>query len=415
MKKKRTKQWVLIITLIIVWVILLFPMMNASSVASSKKIARSFDKVVYDNQLQPQLIDGNWTFDTDEDFKIMQLTDIHIGGGLQSLTEDKYALNAVGTMISVEKPDLVIITGDMIFPVPTFSGSFDNKRASTILIELMENLGVYWTVAFGNHDSEAYNFYSRKKIAELYANEKYEYCLFQIGPDDVDGYGNQIINVRNSLGLITQSLYIFDSHSYVDNDYFGTNWYYDNIHQNQVDWYKQNVAKFNQYNANLNLDADKVSTLPMSIEEYANIKSLAFFHIPLREYRDAYNEWRTANGDTDNVKWIYGEMNEAEPYVFCGKYEDTLFETMLELGSTQGMFVGHDHVNNFSIEYKGIRLTYGLSIDYLAYRNLFREGDQRGCTIINVNNKGEFDCYQENYYQSKYTSHIPKESVTLSN
>lgn len=65
--------------------------------------------------------------------------------------------------------------------------------------------------------------------------------------------------------------------------------------------------------------------------------------------------------------------------------DDEMFETMLELGSTKGCFVGHDHMNNYSVNYKGIRLTYGLSCDHNIYVVPFRGG-----TLINIKNDGSF-------------------------
>ena len=85
---------------------------------------------------------------------------------------------------------------------------------------------------------------------------------------------------------------------------------------------------------------------------------------------------------------------------------------MLEVGGKHGVFCGHDHVNNFSIDYKGIRLTYGLSVDYLAYLRISSLGSQRGCTMITVNPDGTFNCTQENYYQDKY-DHEAREDVTM--
>ena len=57
---------------------------------------------------------------------------------------------------------------------------------------------------------------------------------------------------------------------------------------------------------------------------------------------------------------------------------------MLELGSTKATFCGHDHFNNMSLEYKGIRLTYGMSIDYLATPGTATSTKQRGGTLIIV-------------------------------
>ena len=74
--------------------------------------------------------------------------------------------------------------------------------------------------------------------------------------------------------------------------------------------------------------------------------------------------------------------------VYCGIHPDQLFETMQELGSTDSTFCGHDHYNNFSLNYKGINLTYGYSIDYLAYVGIYKQGTQRGCTILEYDQNG---------------------------
>jgi len=86
---------------------------------------------------------------------------------------------------------------------------------------------------------------------------------------------------------------------------------------------------------------------------------------------------------------------------------------MLELGSTKGVFCGHDHENNFSIEYKGIQLSYGMSIDYLAYIGISKVGAQRGCKVITYSPDGSFTSQNENYYQDKYISQFEKEVVNM--
>lgn len=369
---------------------------------STIEYATSFDKVVYEEQLVPQKdTDGNWTFTTDRDFKVLQLTDVHIGGGIMSLKKDKLAFNAVAAMITAEKPDLVIITGDLVYPVPFQAGTINNGVSTDMVIDFLENLGVYYTVAFGNHDSELYSDYDRASIAARYDDPSLNYCLFENGPDSVDGYGNQIIKVKNSKGIVTNAFFVLDSHSYIDGDVFGIQWKYDNIHENQIEWYKENVLAID--NANKAIEPS-----------YPMFASYCFFHIPLEEYGIAWQEY-SANGykDTENVKNFGGGFYEDGEKSYCGIYPDNFFETALELGSTKGFFCGHDHVNNASIEYKGIRLTYGMSIDYLAYSNLIKEGAQRGCTVLTVSGDGEMNISLENYYQDKYVSKYEKESVSL--
>lgn len=409
-KKNKGKLALKIIAGILVVIVALVGVATIANSMGNKgnieKIA-AFESAAKENQLVPEKDEkGNWTFTTDDDFKVIQLTDVHIGGGFMSLKKDAMALNSVAAMIKAEQPDLVIVTGDVAYPVPFQAGTFNNLPGAKIFATLMEQLGVYWTLGFGNHDTEAYSFYSREEISEFYSTGDFKYCLYTAGPDDIDGYGNQIINVKNSKGLITQSFYVFDSHSYTDGDIFGIFWKYDNIHENQVQWYKENVIAYNAQNNALLKEMGK--------KQNSDIKSAAFFHIPLTEQRDAWYEYREAGfQDTENVKFHYGIAGEGGNVVFCGMHEDSLFETMLELGSTKAIFCGHDHYNNFSIEYKGIRFTYGMSVDYLAYPGIYKKGSQRGCTVITCSPDGAIDIVAENYYQDKYQSYYDKEAVEM--
>ena len=411
--KKKGKAGKIILKVLCVFLCVLVAFIGITTVVSvvgdkaNTQKAQSFEQVKKDDTIVPEKDeDGNWTFTTDRNFKVLQLTDVHIGGGWMSLKKDAMALNAVAAMVTAEKPDLVVVTGDMAYPVPFQAGTFNNKASAKIFASLMEQLGVYWTVAFGNHDTELYSYYSREKIADFYENSGFKYCIFTSEPEDVDGSCNQLINIKNTKGEITQSLYVFDSHSYTDGDFLGIMWKYDNIHENQIEWYKNNVKAVNAKNDALYKKE--------GIKKKSDVKSLAFFHIPLTEQRDAWYEYAN-NGykDTENVKYIYGVAGETGNVVYCGMHDDNLFETMEELGSTKGIFVGHDHKNNFSLIYKGIRFTYGMSVDYLAYPGIYKLGAQRGCTVIEISPDGTFDCHAENYYQNKYVSLYDKEKVEM--
>ncbi|MGN1201645.1 MAG: metallophosphoesterase [Eubacterium sp.] len=398
--KQRFKIFLKVLIIIILVLALLCGILasvSAVGLKSNGNFIESIDTVSYDNQLEPTLDDdGFYSFTTDRDFKIVQLTDVHIGGGFMSIKKDSMAINAVAAMLTEEKPDLVVVTGDIAYPVPFQSGTFNNKTSARLFAQLMEKLGVYWTLTFGNHDTEAYSYYTREEIAELYSSEDFPHCLFQAGPDDVDGSGNHVINIKNTKGEITQSLFMLDSNSYVDGDILGAMWKYDCIHENQVQWYEDTL---------ISLQSENNNVMP---------KSLAFFHMPLQEYQQAWYEYIDNDcKDTENVQYVYGKAGEVDIIVYPSEYNYGFFDRAKELGSTQGMFCGHDHLNNFSVEYKGIRLTYGYAIDYLAYSGIMKYGLQRGCTVINVSPDGSFDCYRENYYQDKYSPVNEKEQVIL--
>ncbi len=358
-------------------------------------------KVDPKNQPAPQKDEyGNWFFTTDEDFKVLHLTDIHITGGFANKEQDKMAINAVATMVTTEKPDLVIITGDISFAIPN-TGTINNKYAHQMFIRLMENLGVYWTVTFGNHDDESFNYHRRQAVANMYSNENLERCLFMQSPEGVSGKGNHIINIKNSAGEVTKSLFMIDTHAYVHTGLIGGTidsifWKYDCVKQDQVDWYERMINLYN----------------PQS--------SLMFFHIPLIETKNAYDEY-VANGrvDTENVKWLFGVdgENQSDEVVFSSRLENQqLFNKVLELGNTKAMFFGHDHLNNFVLDYKGVLFSYGYSIDYSAYKGIDEKGLQRGCTVLTLTPDGEFgieNIVHENYYQDKYQPIYNKETVDM--
>lgn len=350
-----------------------------------------------DPTIVPTLDEENntWTFVTDEEFKVMQLTDVHIGGGAFSKSKDESAINAVATMIQAEKPDLVIVTGDIVFPVPYASGTLNNLKESEIFATLMEQLNVYWAIVFGNHDTELYSYYTREDLSEFYSQDRWEHCLYLEGDENVDGYGNYVINVENTKGMITHSFVMMDSHAYTDGDYFGIAWKYDNIHENQVEWYKNTI---NELNAKNKAAFDKLNIIEQGAylatigELEPKVKSSIYIHIPLVEYRDAWTEYKENNyQDTESVEKVMGVAGEKDELICCGVGEDNLFETMLELDSTKYVFCGHDHLNNFVVNYKGVTLSYGMSIDYLAYPGIHKQTEQRGCNILTLAKNGDLD------------------------
>lgn len=159
------------------------------------------------------------------------------------------------------------------------------------------------------------------------------------------------------------------------------------MHKNQMDWYRGEVEALTAHNRALGA--------PMP-------KSLMFFHIPIAQYKTAWEAYKE-NGykDTGEVQVHYGGIGE-KGGLFPSLHPDNVFDTLQQVGSTRGTFCGHDHLNNLSVTYKGIRLTYGLSVDYLAYIGIKNYGAQRGFTRITVCPDGSFDCQPVSYYQKPF-------------
>ena len=134
----------------------------------------------------------------------------------------------------------------------------------------------------------------------------------------------------------------------------------------------------------------------MNDEAGHTVNSMLFFHIPLQEYKTATELYLEGN---DEVKYFFGENpgdhgGITNELVCCFDYPSKIFDKAVELCSTTAMFCGHDHYNNASIEYKGIRLTYGMSIDYLAMPGISKETKQRGAELITIHADSSWELKQ---------------------
>lgn len=105
---------------------------------------------------------------------------------------------------------------------------------------------------------------------------------------------------------------------------------------------------------------------------------MAFFHIPIPEYKDAVME------DKNRLFGVRGEG------VACPTTNSGLFTSIKECGDVMGTFVGHDHNNDYAVMYKEVLLAYGrYSGGNTVYNNL-----ANGARVI-ILQEGErkFDSY----------------------
>ena len=297
-------------------------------------------------------------------FKILQLTDIHLGAGWVSSKKDKLALQAVKKLIDASNPDFIVITGDMFYPIWPLTGSSNNLRGAKMLGNVLKEAGKPWCFVFGNHDTEMTSRANKDGIADYYM--QYENCLFEKGEEGLTGCGNYCIRLETSDGKPCQLLMMIDSNQYTKKSFFSG---FDVIHEDQIEWYKKTVKE----------QSGQGELLP----------SLAFYHIPPKEFKEGWE--KCFRGDKD-VIYHHGFVLEKDNYFgYPKETEGKFFSEMVEFGSCKGMFMGHDHLNTLSITYQGIRLTYGMSIDYLAYLPTAHWRTQRGGTIIEINDDGSFE------------------------
>ena len=394
-RRKRGLWWKIPVWIIIIAVILAGSAMlvNYGVSLHLRHYISSFDPVDYGDmdrvvpEIDPET--GYYTFTTDRDLRIMMLTDIHLGGGFWSREKDRKTVYEIITMLQKEKPDLVILDGDNTFAVPgpvyNGGGTLNNYMAAKDVISIFNHEGVYFSTVFGNHDTEVFGYTGRQKLGELYMNKRFEYCIFDQNFTDgaeLPTVTNQIIQVKNTKGELTKALLLIDSNAYVDDSIQAVlDWNYDIIRDSTVDWAAE------------------------SIKALGSPKTVAFFHIPTSEFRIAYEDLE-AHGwkDTEDTKYISGVWDElvdatTHSRIWHGGITkegpladiDKFFETLGPdgLNVLEACYCGHDHVNNAMVNYKGVDLCYGYSMDNLAYADINYSGAQRGATIITITPEGK--------------------------
>ncbi len=302
------------------------------------------------------------------DFRILQLTDIHLGGSALCYDKDLLALQAVYALLEATRPDLVVVTGDLSYPVGLSSFSFNNTAPVQQFAAFMRNTGIPWAFAYGNHDTESYAATDATDLQDLYRSLSWDTShtlLYPYLQPEIFGRNNQLIELRRADGSLNHAIFLLDSNAYTGEGFNK----YDYIHDDQVEWYRQQI---------LRLGAQEKRTVP----------SLVFFHIPLQEYQTAYDLYEKGS---DKVKYYFGEKGQE---VGASEHPSSMFEAVKELRSTTGIFCGHNHLNNYTLEYEGIRLTYGISIDYLATPGIARMTQQRGGTLITIHDDGSSEIDQ---------------------
>ncbi len=305
-------------------------------------------------------------FGSDGKLKILHITDTHL----------KHNHNLDPTLWMVEracdeeKPDIVMLTGDIVL---NCESAEDTKRLINALMNIFDSRNIPVAVTFGNHDSEQ-GAMSREELMAYYNTFS---CSVSVDDgESLSGCGTYNIPVLSSDGeRVKFNLWVFDSGDYDEEGRYSC------VQPDQVEWYKEVSDKLKKENG-----GEKVN-------------SLVFQHIIVGEIYDAL--MKTDSHKSYSYKHLY---NEDEYYMFdpdrvnygtvretpCPGYENYgQFEAMTEKGDVLAMFTGHDHTNAFGVEYKGIDIVNSLSTRYIG---LFHS-TQCGYRVIEVD-EGDTSSYE---------------------
>ncbi len=252
-------------------------------------------------------------FNSDGKFKIIQFTDLHY---IEGATGSQSTIGMMKGVIESEKPDLVVFTGDVVVGHKQIAKSWDT------VLDVVISRNVPYLVTFGNHDDEG--DWSRRQVAEYVSTKN---LLLNKIPfiENIDGYMNGAITIKDKDNKDAAILYIMDSHAYSTiSNVKGYGW----LTYSQIGWYRQQSDAFRKANNKI-------------------LPALAFFHIALPEYSIAFN-------DLKNKRIGVRYEAECHPSINTG-----MFAAMLEQGDVIGTFVGHDHINDYLVDYYGVGLAYG--------------------------------------------------------
>eukprot|EP01133_Synstelium_polycarpum_P002511 gene2511-2868_t len=302
-------------------------------------------------------------FRDDGTFKIVQFTDLHYG---EQETYDQLNYISQENVLEAEKPDFVMLSGDMISGyTERFEDGTQYKKVWDMLTKPMIKRNIPWSITFGNHDAEGP--WTSAMINEL--DMSYNLSLSQQGPSDIAGEGNYILKVlgSNNSQDIASLIYIFDS----DTPECNGNGSWGCIQPNQVQWYK------NQ-------------------SDFYKIPAIAYVHVPPVEVIDLWN--------TGTVVGDFGDSG-----VCCYYTEHSKFiETMVAQKDVKALYFGHDHRNDYIGDYYGMDLGYGRKSGYGSYDPKYAQGAR----VVQIQEKPySVDTWIRNVHGEKETQkvHVAKD------
>ena len=325
-------------------------------------------------------------FDENGEFTVLHLTDFHEymlieGKNFADITlvdNLKPRLTQfIEACLEEVKPDLVVLGGDNIFGLSAVAEFMDTPisiMTYRAIAELFEEHEQYWTLTFGNHDSESvldkidylnevvkYDYFIGGTEDEKYFSAKVFPTDTVIGNSYADYYvGNYSIPVYDETGTqIAYNIFVLDSGSYTltppaDVPYLS-------ITREQTDWYLSESEKLEQESGHI-------------------VPAVMFSHIPFAEMEDAYNAGNYLGGE--EAGWMLSTI------------PSPIYDAILARGDVKGVFFGHMHGSDVTVygEGNGHRLLMGITkaTQSSGYDDI---DSVLGMRVINLHTDGSFATY----------------------
>lgn len=317
-------------------------------------------------------------------FRILQLTDMQVIDAEQRryperLRDDeverwhtwlvgKNCYDPIRTSVAKTNPDLIIITGDLVY------ASFDDAgTAFDGFLDFMDSFGIPWAPVFGNHDNE-----TAKGIDwQCERLTRAKNCLFARG--NVTGNSNYTVGLYDG-DMLLRVLYMMDSNA---------------CYGGEDPHIARRTGPAEDQRAWLTDTAEKLAE-----QAGAPVPGFVCMHIPPADMMDAIvaagyqDEERVQSRDQqggislgeavpgcDHILPVHTEGDCGGKVEWLpGQHCSPRMEAELLAAHADGVFAGHFHKINLSVAYHGIRYTCGVKCGYYDYH----EDGMLGCTEITL-------------------------------
>ena len=303
----------------------------------------------------------------DRDFLVLNLTDPQLDNDEWDENHKNYKIltTTIRTLIERERPDLITVSGDLAWAGCT--------KAYTMLADFLDSFQIPWAPVWGNHDNQGGAETIQKYVDEY---KTYKNFVYEEGPKEL-GNGNYVIGVEED-GKLLHGFIMMDTHDRVfeKNDKGEDVWYWGKLWPEQLPWYEGVVNQ---------------------LKDKGCKETTIISHIPIYAYRKAYEEaWNKEYTPEDvsfemsktGICWNEGYKNSFGVNLegICSyEYDEGMFDLIERLGSTKLYICGHDHINSTCINYRGVRLMYGLKTG----RGCYYKAPYNGGTVVTITSDGK--------------------------
>lgn len=302
-------------------------------------------------------------FDDNGEFTILHLTDCQDGYPASTTM-----LQFIDHTLKKYDPDLVVLGGDN-----TVDGDGEQEQAVAELVDIFVKNETYFTLVFGNHDREygpvEEQINHNAILLSYYQKYGKQYCLAYDQVPSLSGVATHnlpIFSAKNPL-KVAYNLYMFDSGTSGYKDANG-NEGYECVYPDQIEWFKTTNSLYTVANGG------KV------------IPSMAFQHIIVGEIMDVFYKEKSEVALSVDSKFCNGKEYDLTFADFSAIKDGMLteppcpgvtnfgqFDALVEQG-TVAVFSGHDHVNTFTVNHKGVDIVNTPGCTFNSYGQDYNRG-----------------------------------------